>query len=47
MIKDFMQKNFGNPIVKNMWSLIDEFKISIKIIEDLLDGIRSDIKEKY
>ena len=44
--KDFVQKNFDNPIVKNMWDLIDEFKISVKIIEDLLDGIRSDIKEK-
>ena len=44
--KDFMQKNFDNLIVKNMWDLIDEFKISVKIIEDLLDGIRSDIKEK-
>ncbi len=44
--KDFMQKNFANPIIKNMWNLIDEFKISVKIIEDLLDGIRSDIKEK-
>ena len=44
--KDFTQKNFDNPIVKNMWNLIDEFKISVKIIEDLLDGIRSDIKEK-
>ena len=44
--KDFVQKNFDNPIIKNMWDLIDEFKISIKIIEDLLDGIRSDIKEK-
>ena len=43
---DFKQKNFDNPIVKNMWDLIDEFKISVKIIEDLLDGIRSDIREK-
>ena len=44
--RDFTQKNFDNPIVKNMWDLIDEFEISVKIIEDLLDGIRSDIKEK-
>ncbi len=44
--KDFTQKNFDNPIIKNMWNLIDEFKISVKIIEDLFDGIRSDIKEK-
>ena len=44
--KDFAQKNFDNQIVKNMWDLIDEFKISVKIIEDLLDGINSDIKDK-
>ena len=43
---DFVQKNFDNQIVKNMWDLIDEFKISVKIIEDLLDGINSDIKDK-
>ena len=44
--KEFVQKNFDNPIIKNMWDLIDEFKISVKIIEDLFDGIRSDIKDK-
>ena len=43
---DFNQKNFDNPIIKNMWSLIDEFNISLKIIHDLFDGIRSDIKER-
>jgi len=43
---DFSQKNLNNPVIKNMWSLIDEFEISVKIIEDLLDGIRSDIKSK-
>tara|TARA_B100001287_G_scaffold199771_1_gene169217 strand:+ start:1104 stop:1955 length:852 start_codon:yes stop_codon:yes gene_type:complete len=44
--KDFTQKNFNNPVIKNMWDLIDEFKISVKIIEDLLDGIKSDIKDQ-
>jgi len=29
-----------------MWKLVEEFNISIKIIHDLFDGIRSDIKEK-
>ena len=43
---DFTKKNLNNPIIKNMWGLIDEFEISVKIIEDLLDGIRSDIKAK-
>ena len=43
--KDFVQKNFDNPIIKNMWDLIDEFSISTKIIDDLFEGINSDIKE--
>ncbi len=43
--KDFNQKNFNDPIIKNMWSLIDEFNISLKIVQDLLIGIKSDIKE--
>ncbi len=43
---DFNQKNFNNPIVRNMWGLVDEFNISLKIVEDLLIGIRSDIKDK-
>ena len=43
---NFNKKNFDDPIIKNMWSLVDEFNISIKIIHDLFDGIRSDIKER-
>ena len=43
---DFNQKNFDNPIIKNMWGLVEEFNISIKIIQDLLAGIKSDIKKK-
>ena len=43
---DFNQKNFDNPIIKNMWDLIEEFNISLKIIQDLLIGIKSDIKKK-
>ena len=42
---DFNQKNFDDPVIKNMWSLIIEFNISLKIVHDLFDGIRSDIKE--
>jgi len=29
-----------------MWGLIEEFNIPIKIVQDLLNGIRSDIKDK-
>jgi 15-cis-phytoene synthase len=43
---DFHQKNFENPIIKNMWNLIDDFNISLKIVQDLLIGIKSDIKDK-
>ena len=42
---DFNQKNFDDPIIKNMWDLIEEFNISLKIVQDLLTGIKSDIKD--
>ena len=44
--KNFNNKNFDDPIIKNMWDLINEFNISLKIIHDLFEGIKSDIKEK-
>ncbi len=43
---DFNNKNFDNPIIKNMWELIKEFNISLKIVQDLLTGIKSDINDK-
>ena len=43
---DFINKNFNNHLIKDMWNLIDEFDISKKIIDDLLDGIESDLKER-
>ena len=43
---DFNQKNFNNPIIKNMWDLVEEFNISLKIVQDLLAGIKSDIKKE-
>ena len=43
---DFNKKNFDDPIIKNMWNLIEEFNISLKIVQDLLIGIESDIKDK-
>ena len=43
---EFHKKNFKNPVIKNMWGLIDEFNISVKIVQDLLIGIKSDIKDK-
>ncbi|MBD1144623.1 squalene/phytoene synthase family protein [Pelagibacterales bacterium SAG-MED37] len=43
---NFNQKNFDDPIIKNMWDLIEEFNISLQIVQDLLTGIKSDIKNK-
>jgi len=43
---DFNQKNFNNPIIKNMWGIIEEYNISLNIVQDLLTGIKSDIKDK-
>ena len=43
---DFHKKNFENSIIKNMWGLIEKFNISLKVVQDLLLGIKSDIKEE-
>ena len=40
------KKNFNNPIIKNIWNLIEEHNISLKIVQDLLIGIKSDIRDK-
>ncbi len=42
---NFINKNYDDPIIKNMWNLINEFNISTKIVDDLFEGINSDIKE--
>ena len=42
---NFVNKNYDDPVIKNMWDLIYEFSISTKIVEDLFEGINSDIKE--
>ena len=43
---DFINKNFNNLIIKNMWDLIIDHEISIKIIEDLFVGVESDLNQK-
>ncbi len=45
MKKDFIDKNFENILIKNIYNLINKFNISEKIVLDLFDGIESDIKE--
>ena len=43
---NFNKKNFDNTIIKDMWSLIEEYDISLKVIDDLMIGIKSDIKDR-
>ena len=43
---NFYSKNYENKIIIEMWSLIELFGISEKIIDDLFDGVTSDLKEK-
>ena len=44
--KNFEIKNFNNPIIKEMWSIINKDSISIKVVNDLFDGVETDLKEK-
>ena len=43
---NFNNKNYSDPIIKNMWDLIKEYEISKKIVDDLFDGVESDLKSK-
>ena len=42
---NFNNKKFDEPIIKNMWQLINEFNIPMEVVHDLLDGINSDIQQ--
>jgi len=42
----FINKNYDNSIIKNMWDLINNFNISQKIINDLFEGVETDLKER-
>jgi 15-cis-phytoene synthase len=43
--EDFSNKNINNLIIKSMWQLIEEDKISKKVVFDLFDGIETDLVE--
>ena len=43
---NFNNRDFSDSVIKNMWYLIDKFEISTKIVNDLIDGAESDLKEK-
>ena len=42
----FNSKDNRDPIIKNIWKIIEKYNISLKIINDLFDGVRSDLKIK-
>ena len=43
---NFNNRDFSDSVIKNMWYLVDKFEISTKIVNDLIDGAESDLKEK-
>ena len=44
--KKFEQKNKNDSVIKNMWHLMSERNISKKIVDDLFDGVNSDLKKE-
>ena len=44
--KDFMNKDVNNPIIKEMWLVINSERISEKVVTDLFDGVETDLEEK-
>ena len=43
---NFKNKDFSDSIIKNIWELLEKENISIKIAEDLFDGVESDLKDE-
>ena len=44
--KNFMNKDLNDPIIKEMWSIVNSEKISEKVVTDLFDGVETDLEEK-
>jgi 15-cis-phytoene synthase len=44
--KDFLNKNFNNSVIKEMWSIINSENISKNVVIDLFDGVETDLEEK-
>ena len=42
----FEEKNQQDSVIKNMWDLMNESNISKKIVDDLFDGVESDLKQE-
>ena len=43
---NFFNKNFENPIIKNMWDLLENEKISKVVVNDLFDGVEGDLENE-
>tara|TARA_B100000575_G_scaffold258931_1_gene230852 strand:- start:400 stop:1245 length:846 start_codon:yes stop_codon:yes gene_type:complete len=43
--KEFINKDLSNPIIKEMWAIIDSEKISKKVVMDLFDGVQTDLEK--
>ncbi len=44
--KKFEQRYKNDSVIKSMWNLMDEKNISKRIVDDLFDGVSSDLKEE-
>ena len=44
--KKFEQRYKNDSVIKSMWNLMDEKNISKKIVDDLFDGVSSDLKKE-
>ena len=43
---EFLKKNFDNQVIKEMWDIINSENISKIIVQDLFDGVETDLKER-
>ena len=43
---NFKEKNQEDSVIKNMWNLMNDSNISKKIVDDLFDGVESDLKKE-
>ena len=44
--KNFKNKNLNNLIIREMWSIINSENISEHVVNDLFDGVETDLEEK-
>ncbi len=43
---DFVSKDLNNPIIKEMWLIVEGENISKQVVMDLFDGVETDLKDK-